>query len=87
MDKENKVSVIEIVLIVAGCLLYYFSHSADFFELFGGMIGMLLGAIFFGYIPYSLLKNKIENAKMKVFSVAYFLVNLLVFMASQSVTF
>jgi len=83
MEKENKVPVVEIILIVVGALLHSFNAPADFAGFLGGLIGMSLGAIFIGYIPYSLLKDKIQNAKIKVFSVVFFLLNLLVLVASQ----
>lgn len=84
MENEKEVPFIEVVLILAGCLVYYFSHSADFFESLGGLVGMSLGAIFVGYIPYVFLKEKIKNPKIKIFSVAFLLVNLLVFISGQA---
>lgn len=77
---------IEGLFILAGCVLHYFSHqTAEVLEMFGGLISMSIGAILIGCIPYVLLRSKIENPKIKVFSVAFFLVNLLVYASQNSI--
>lgn len=86
MKNTNGTNIVEGLFILAGCILHYLGHPTDEpLELFGGLITMSLGAIFIAYIPYVLLRNKINNPKFKVFSIAFFLVNLLVYVSQHSV--
>lgn len=93
-SKEGVVPVVnygwEMLFIVAGLVLFYMryepSAGADAIENFLGYVGGLLGAgvigtAIVGYIPYQLIKNKVKSPALKAFSVAFFLVGLLMFVS------
>ena len=74
--------LIYIILIILGCLLYfYYRYPAPLVELIGGILGISFGAAIFGFIPYIFLRSRIKSPKIKVFAVTFFLANLLLVIA------
>ncbi len=76
----------EIFFVIAGLILFYMRFEplagASVAENFLGYVGSLfgggvLGAGLIGFIPYLLIRNKIKNPALKVFSVTFFLAGLL----------
>lgn len=80
-SKQNNF-IIEVVFILLGIAIYYSSHSGDLFESLGGMTGIGLGSLLIAYVPHSLIKSKVKNSLLKSFSVCFFLLNLLILIAS-----
>lgn len=76
----------ELLFVVAGLVLFYIRYeplvgatgTENFLGYIGSLFGAgLLGSLIVGMVPYLLLKNRTENAALKAFSVAFFLVGLL----------
>lgn len=79
--EDNNYSI-ETTLVLIGIGLYYASHQLGFMEFLGGLVGMSLGALLVVYVFNIFSKNKTTHSKWKIFSMAFVVLNLMVFLAN-----
>ena len=82
-SKENPTlfKVLVLIVLIAGILLTIMGGSGSIFELIGfffGSTSVIIGISFIlGVIPATLLRNKIKNARIKIYGITTIIVTLL----------